>query len=939
MKSGQTIAPKKNLNPSQNISLRLLLVVPFVLQIVGAVGLVGYLSFKNGQQAVNDLTEQVMDKTNRLVNRYLDEYLATPPLINRINADAIDLGLLDITDMQSSGLYYWKQMQLFDNVSYISSTLVTGEFIGSGRWSDNGVTIEERSPRTKNSAYIYATDRHGNRTKVIETVPEYDARSEDWYAETIKAGKHIWNKAYSWDEKPGMISIATSYPIYNKAKKLVGIISVDFLLSKINNYLQTLKVSQSGKIFIIERNGLVIGNSTREEVSQVIDKTTQRLNISKSSDPLIRATAERLKQNFGSFGAIRNEQHLDFQFQGEKQFVYVNPWQDKLGLDWLVVVVVPESNFMAQINANTRTTIVLCIITFAIATLLGLLTSRWIARPILRLNRAAVAIAQGKLEQTIEIKGVREIETLAHSFNQMAQQLQASFADLDKTNAELEDRVRERTSQLKKAVKAAMRAAAQSSDDKKAAEAANRAKSEFLTNMTHELRTPLNAILGFAQILERDSSLTLAHKENLGIISKSGEHLLSLINDILDMSKIEAGRLTLNETNFDLYRLIQLVEEMFALKAKSKGISLLVEYNCEIPQYIQTDEKKLRQVLINLLGNAIKFTKKGAVTLSVSHFPLKEFTLQFEVKDTGLGIAPEEMKQLFQPFGQTESGRKSQQGTGLGLAISREFIQLMGGQINARSVLGQGSTFSFDIRVKSALYSIPRDPNPTIRRRVIGLKPGQPEYRILIADDRFTNRQLLLKLLEPIGFAIREAANGQEAVAIWDDWQPHLIWMDMRMPVMDGFEATQQIKSYLKGQATAIIALTASVFEEKRSLVLSSGCDAFVCKPFKEDEIFEIMAQYLGVRYRYEETNLCVSLSRLERDRPYELTARSLTVMPSEWLDRLRQAAAQLDEKLLLETIAKIPQEHQLLAQALRDKVHNFDFDQILNLAREAAAQ
>jgi hypothetical protein len=221
MKSSQAIASIKNLKPSQSISLRLLLVVPFVLQIVGAVGLVGYLSFKNGQQAVNDLTEQVMDKTSRLVNRYLDEYLATPPLINEINANAIELGLLDIADMQSSGRYYWKQMQLFDNVSYISSTLVTGEFIGSGRDRSNAPTIDERSPRTKNNAYVYATDRNGNRTKVIETIPDYDARSEDWYAETIKAGKHIWNQAYTWDEQPGTISIAASYPIYNKNKKLV----------------------------------------------------------------------------------------------------------------------------------------------------------------------------------------------------------------------------------------------------------------------------------------------------------------------------------------------------------------------------------------------------------------------------------------------------------------------------------------------------------------------------------------------------------------------------------------------------------------------------------------------------------------------------------------------------------------------------------------------
>jgi signal transduction histidine kinase/DNA-binding response OmpR family regulator len=945
MKFSEAIAPHKKL---KGISLRLLLVVPFVVQIVGAVSLVGYLSFKNDR-----------------VSGHLDSYLAIPPQINQTNLDAIKLGMLNLRDFQKSGRYLWHQAKLYKDVSAIGYALTTGEYLASGRWiQGQELVIDEISPATNNINYLYATDRTGNRSKVLDVYPDYKPLEESWYTEAVKAGKQVWTSISNWDEVPEILTVTINSPIYDDNNKLLGAIGVDITLAKIDDFLRHLKISQSGKVFLIERNGLLIANSGSQPSFSMVDGKADRLIATNSNDPLIQASAKFLRQKFGNFDRIQATQELKFQWQEKQQFVYATPWRDKFGLDWLIVVAIPESDFMAQINSHTNTTIILCLITFAIATLLGLLTSHWIARPILRLNQAAVAIAQGDLAQTIKVKGVSEIETLAQSFDRMAQQLRTSFTTLDRTNAELEDRVQQRTAQLKKAVQAALKAATQSATDKKAAEAANRAKSEFLANMSHELRTPLNAILGFTQILERDSSLTLAHKENLGIISKSGEHLLSLINDVLDMSKIEAGCLTLNETDFDLYRLLKLVEEMFALKTKSKGIKLLVECDREIPQYIKTDEKKLRQVLINLLGNAVKFTNVGSVTLRVSLVashtlretasastssvigqnkkPMtndKERTIiYFEVGDTGLGIAPEEMKQLFQPFGQTESGRKSQQGTGLGLAISQEFVQLMGGKINANSVLRQGSKFSFNIQVKFA-PAIAIAPGPTIRQRVIGLEPGQPEYRILVADDRATNRQLLLKLLEPIGFAVREAENGQEAVAIWDDWQPHLIWMDMRMPVLDGFEATQQIRSHIRGQATAIIALTASVLENERSLVLSAGCDAFVSKPFKEEEIFETMAQYLGVRYRYEKNDFCVPLSRLENDKPYELTASSLKVMPSEWIEQLHEAAALLDERAILRAIAQIPQEHQLLAQVLQEKVHNFDFDQIMNLARETATQ
>jgi signal transduction histidine kinase/CheY-like chemotaxis protein len=384
---------------------------------------------------------------------------------------------------------------------------------------------------------------------------------------------------------------------------------------------------------------------------------------------------------------------------------------------------------------------------------------------------------------------------------------------------------------------------------KEAADAANTAKSEFLANMSHELRTPLNAILGFTQVMSRDRSLSAEHQQHLDIINHSGEHLLDLINDILQMSKIEAGRVTLNVNAFDLYRLLDSVKDMLYFKTLSKGLKLIVERTPDVPQYIQTDERKLREILLNLLGNALKFTHKGSITLRVrgrEHWNEREGEgergkslsfqsevsyLYFEVEDTGAGIAPEEMNKLFTAFGQTQTGRSSQEGTGLGLAISQKFVQLMGGNISVRSTPGEGTTFAFDIQIAQAQASEIQAPQET--RKVISVAPDQPKYRILVVDDRSESRLLMSKLLKSVGFDVREAANGQEAIEQWLSYSPHLIFMDMRMPVMDGYKATERIKGPLQGQATSIIALTASALEEDRiEAVMTSFASRFEKRSF-----------------------------------------------------------------------------------------------------------
>jgi PAS domain S-box-containing protein len=483
-----------------------------------------------------------------------------------------------------------------------------------------------------------------------------------------------------------------------------------------------------------------------------------------------------------------------------------------------------------------------------------------------------------------------------------------------------------------------------------AAEAANRAKSAFLANMSHELRTPLNAVLGFSELMTHDPTLTAEQRENLAIINRSGEHLLSLINDVLEMSKIEAGRVTLHESNFNLHSLLDGLEEMFRLRAATKGLTLSFDRAPAVPRYICTDEGKLRQVLMNLLGNAVKFTAEGGVALRViadkeqagketnppdSLSTLSLSTLFFEIQDTGPGIPPEDVGKLFEPFVQSASGHKSQEGTGLGLAISRQFVRLMGGEIAVSSQVGQGSVFKFDIHARPAdLSEIPLA-EPQRSKRALGLQPGQPVYRLLVVEDREVSRALLVKLLQPLGFDVREAANGQEAVEIWEQWQPHLIWMDMRMPVMDGYEATRRIKSTAQGQATVIIALTASALEEDRTLVLSEGCDDFMRKPFRETEIHARLEKYLGVRFVYEESaGESTELAQPESEPldAVDLAGRLKALAQSGKIDwaGLRLAAERADLDRVLALLKPLRAHDAALADALADLARNFDYDRIL---------
>ena len=490
---------------------------------------------------------------------------------------------------------------------------------------------------------------------------------------------------------------------------------------------------------------------------------------------------------------------------------------------------------------------------------------------------------------------------------------------LQQAHASLERKVEERTVELKAA--------------KETAEAANRAKSVFLANMSHELRTPLNAVLGFSQVMKNSRDVTVEQRENLNIITRSGEHLLHLINNVLDMSKIESGRVELEESPLDLHQLLQEIKSLMYLRAHEKELNFTLEQSPALPRHIAVDGGKLRQVLLNLIGNAMKYTKQGGVTLramGTRQETAGRTTVRFEVKDTGPGIHRGDREHIFAPFVQLGDQPPTEAGSGLGLAISRQYVELMGGAIGVAGEPGKGSVFYFEIPVM--VLAPETMPASRQRGRVIGMAEGQPRYRLLIAEDQPENRLLLHKMLEPFGFDLREAANGQEAVAIFAEWHPHLIWMDIRMPIMDGLQATRHIKATDAGAQTRIVAITAHALEKERREILAAGCDDFIRKPYKDVEILEALTKNLGVRFVYEEETTPAAVAM-------ELHAAALAELPDELLNTLEQALSRIDINAVGRAIEEIRAHHPSLADALAAVARDLQFGRMLWMVRAALGE
>lgn len=895
------------------VNLRAILIVPFVLQIFAAVGLTGYLSFKNGQQAVTDLADQLMSKTNQLVAQHLNDYLQSAYQLNDINANAIEQGSFQPLELVKIGKFFWSQLDSFD-VGFINYSLVTGEFAGAGYVDDDRPLVAEYSPNTDGKLHHYFRDQQDNWTK--KTADYVVAPHEEgWYSESVKQDKSVWSQVYLWSGKSGIMALAAGRPLYDESDRLIGAVGVDLILSDIGEFLQSIEVSPSGRIILLERNGQIIASSSSEKPYKIVDDNAERLNILDSEDPTLKQTAQYLKGEFGELSQIDRPLAAEFLLDGDRQFLRVVPFQDEKGIDWLVAIVVPESDFMAQINANTRTTILLCLGALVVATLLGFYTSRWITRPIFNLQQASKAIASGDLDREVKGQGIRELEGLARSFTQMAAQLKTSFT-------QLEDRVAERTLELQQA--------------KEEADGANQAKSEFLANMSHELRTPLNGILGYAQILGRSKTLPEKERHGINIIHQCGSHLLNLINDILDLSKIEARKLELSPKALYLPALLQGVVEICQIRAQQKGLDFHYQPDANLPMGIEADEKRLRQVLINLLGNAIKFTDGGGVTLQVKQLSASDRAtqLRFAVIDTGVGIAPEHQSQLFQAFEQVGDKTRQAEGTGLGLAISNRIIQLMGGEIQVKSQLGKGSEFFFEVE-----FPLAQDwsrKQTLLANNIIGYE-GE-KRQILIVDDRWENRAIIVNLLEPLGFVVTEAENGQGGLEKLQLNLPDLIITDLAMPVMDGFAFIDRLRHDDRWQGLKVIVSSASVTEADRQRSLDSGGDDFLAKPVQVEELFNLLAQHLQLTWQSEETSIPASSEPRDTDNN---TENNFVSPPLETLQQLLELAQKGRLKQLEEVAAEIGQQSDRYQSFISEILHlakQFQIEKIENLIQARIA-
>jgi signal transduction histidine kinase/DNA-binding response OmpR family regulator len=697
----------------------------------------------------------------------------------------------------------------------------------------------------------------------------------EYYQFAIESGKPSWSaEPYDWY---GMTLATFSYLLRDENKKILGYVMTDLNVTAITQQINGKVIHNQGYFAILSSQGNLLGYPP--------DPAKAKARANYKDIPKLNAVWQQMQSQPSGLIAA------DGQLWAYERIPSTG---------WLMIADVPQSVVVMPVIGITLGG------ALAAGSILVVVVI-WFVR---RLNHRLQPIIEGcnqlaQAENSDSQTGRDlpaagdELEILATAFDRMKHQLQESFAVL-------EHRVEERTAELKEA--------------KLTADSANQAKSEFLANMSHELRTPLNGILGYAQILQRSKVIPEKERHGVNVIHQCGSHLLTLINDILDLSKIEARKLELLPAALHFPSFLQGVVEICRIRAEQKGIDFHYEPDDQLPVGITADEKRLRQVLINLLGNAIKFTDQGSVSLRVEPIASTpdSITLRFVIADTGVGISPQDAKKLFQAFEQVGENNRKTEGTGLGLTISQQIVRLMGGEIQVKSQLGVGSDFFFEVELPLAADW--REQQTLAIGNLIGYE-GEPR-EILVVDDRWENRAVLLNLLEPLGFVIREAENGKVALAELEAKLPDLVITDLAMPVMDGFEMLKNIRNHQQFKALTVIVSSASVAQLDQQMSLDAGGNDFVAKPVQANDLFNAIAKHLNLTWRWE------------TDASPEAAAE-LVPPPAEDLQRLLELAQKGRLKQIKEVSAQITAKndaYQAFMQQVLQLAQQFQTEQIEQL-------